>query len=124
MQTVKIAKHTIEDIREAAKKTFPMEFIAMLGSKTGNHAIDEIVVIPAVFGEFHSIIYSHLIPFDRKIIGSVHSHPTQSCYPSEADLQSFRKLGKLHLIICYPFTLNRIKAFDSSGKTMRIEIME
>lgn len=124
MQTVKIAKHTIEDIQEAAKKTFPKEFIAMLGSKTGNHTIDEIVVIPAIFGEFHSIIYSHLIPFDRKIIGSVHSHPSSNCRPSEADMQSFRKLGKIHLIICYPFTQNSIKAFDFSGKTIRIEIIE
>ncbi len=116
----KIKKHVIESIREAAKKVYPNEFISMLGVNEKNE-INELVMFPAVFGKSFSSIRSDLIPFDRKIVGTIHSHPSRNNNPSSADLKVFSSLGKIHLIICWPYNLGDIKAFDSEGKQTTIE---
>ena len=123
MKKIKISVKVAEDICKASKNVFPNEFISLVGSRGKNGIIDELVVVPAIFGEFHSIIYSHLIPFDSRIMGTVHSHPTESNYPSDSDFQSFRKLGKIHIIICRPFSLYDMRAFESNGRKMQIEIV-
>ncbi len=123
-KNLKIKKQALENIAFAAQKTFPMEFIALLGSKKNNGVADELVILPAVFGEQHALLYSGNLPFDRKILGSVHSHPSPNNSPSQADLDSFRKLGNMHLIISYPFSLSDIAAFDNSGKKVQIKVLE
>ncbi len=124
MKRIVVKRQILEDMAEAAGNTFPMEFIAMVGSRERNDIIDELVIIPAIFGESHSLLYSSQIPFDKKIVGSVHSHPSPSNYPSRADLESFRKLGKIHFIVSQPFTLESISAFDNNGKKVLIEAIE
>ncbi len=117
-------RKTLESIAEAAKNVFPKEFIALLGSKNKNSIIDELVVTPATFGDSFSSVYLDLLPFDKSIVGSVHSHPSDNNWPSSADKRFFKKTGKIHLIICLPFNISSIRAFDAEGKEVEIEVVE
>jgi len=120
---VKIKEDTIESIALAAKEVYPNEFISMLGTNEKKE-ISELVIFPAVYGKNYSSIRADLIPFDRNIIGTVHSHPSTNNFPSQGDLKVFSALGKIHLIICWPFNLNNIKGFDSKGNEVKIEAIK
>ncbi len=117
-----IKKITVESIIEASKNVFPQEFFSMLGGK--NEVITELVIVPAIYGENFSSYRLDLVPFDRTIIGTVHSHPSRNNSPSKADINSFKKTGKIHLIIAYPYTAETIAAFDENGKETTIKIIE
>lgn len=117
-----IKKGTLEAVLEAARNTYPHEFFAMLGGDKGRKIIDEFVVVPAVYGKSHALVKAYLIPFDSRILGSVHSHPSPACSPSDADIGSFAKMGEIHLIISYPFRLENARAFNSRGTEEKIRI--
>lgn len=114
----------INAIIEASKNTFPNEFIGMLGGNPSKKTIDELVVVPAEYGNTFSVIQTHLVPFDPKIIGTIHSHPAGSNYPSAHDLNAFARLGQIHLIIAKPFNTHSISSFDSTGKRVRLKITQ
>lgn len=117
-----IKKGALESIIIAARNVYPLEFFSMLGGK--NRVIEELVVVPATFGEDYSSYRLDLVPFDREIIGTVHSHPSEENYPSETDLDSFERFGEIHLIISYPYNLNTLKAFDNKGKKITLRVVE
>ena len=116
-----IKNEAVESIILASRNVYPHEFISMLGGKNG--VIEELVVLPADFGEDFSTIRLDLAPFDKTIIGTVHSHPDPDNRPSEADLEVFRRAVQVHIIIGYPYTLNTIKAFDSKGKKVALKVI-
>jgi proteasome lid subunit RPN8/RPN11 len=118
-----IKKSVLESISLAAKKVYPNEFISMLGKNEENE-ISELVVLPAVYGENFSSIRVDLIPFDKSIVGTVHSHPSASNEPSQGDLKVFSALGKIHLIICWPFNLSNIRAFSAKGKEIKLKVID
>ncbi len=119
MYTIKA--ETAESIIIASRNVYPHEFISMLGGR--GREIDELVVLPAEFGEDFSTIRLDLAPFDKAIMGTVHSHPDSDNNPSDADLDVFARAGHVHIIIGHPYTLNTIKAFDSRGKTVALKII-
>ncbi|MFH1256143.1 MAG: Mov34/MPN/PAD-1 family protein [Candidatus Diapherotrites archaeon] len=121
---VLIKKNLLLDLLEAAKNTFPDEFFALLAVKEKNGTIEEFVVVPAVYGKAHTLFRSDLIPFDKKIVGSMHSHPSPNAFPSEADLQAFRRLGQIHLIVAAPFNLGSIRVFDGKGKRTQLTVVD
>ncbi|MFH1663374.1 MAG: Mov34/MPN/PAD-1 family protein [archaeon] len=118
----KIKETAIESIIIASKQVYPNEFISMLGVNEKNE-ITELVIFPSVYGKNYSSIRADLMPFDRSIVGTIHSHPSPNNFPSAGDLKVFSALGKIHLIICWPFNLNSIKAFDSKGKETILEVI-
>jgi len=120
---VKIKSGTLEAIALAAQNVYPDEFIALLGSRKKG-IIDEFVVLPATFGESFSSLRMDLLPFDKSIVGSVHSHPSRSARPSQGDLLAFPAMGEIHLIIAYPFSLGSARAFDAKGKELVLEVLE
>ena len=117
----KVKQPVLESIILAAKNVYPNEFFSMLGGK--NKTIEELVVVPATFGKDFSSYRLDLVPFDRKIIGTIHSHPSIYNHPSNADLHSFRKSGEVHLIISYPYDFNTIRAFDSKGNKISLQVI-
>ncbi|MEM4662757.1 MAG: Mov34/MPN/PAD-1 family protein [Candidatus Diapherotrites archaeon] len=119
----RIKKDVLEGIIEAVKNTYPREFFALLGS-SNDKIIDEIIVVPAIYGSTHVLIKSNLIPFDSKIVGSVHSHPIGLPKPSTEDLRHFSNFGDVHLIISWPFSIDSIKAYDVHGKEIELVIVE
>lgn len=120
----RIKNWTIESIIGAAKNVYPREFAAMLGSKTKNRIIDELVILPADFGDSFSSVYLDTLPFDKSIMGSVHSHPSYNNTPSPEDKRFFKKTGEIHLIICLPFNISSIRAFNAEGKEIELEVVE
>lgn len=118
-----IKKETIEMIIHAARNAYPKEFIGLLGSRMENNCIDELILMHSVYGDGMSSIYMESKPVDRNIIGSVHSHPSHSNEPSDEDIHSFPKFGKIHLIISFPFNMNTIKMFDSKGEKIEFKVL-
>ena len=120
----RIKKGTIESIIGASKNVYPNEFVAMLGSTKKDGIIDELVVVPATFGDSFSSVDLFAMPIDKSIIGSVHSHPSYSNMPSSADKRFFKKTGEIHLIISLPFNISGIKAFNAEGKEILLEVIK
>ena|SRR3989338_6880038 len=118
----RIKRSVVESIIIASANVYPLEFISMLGGK--GKTIEELVVVPAQFGEDYSSYRLDLVPFDREIIGTVHSHPSEYNNPSQADLDSFSRFGEIHLIIGYPYELNTIRAFDNKGRKIVLQVVE
>jgi len=121
--TIQIKRNIIEGIIEAARNTYPKEFFALLGS-SDKKVIDELIVVPAIYGFGHVLVRSYLIPIDFKIVGSVHSHPEKMNNPSSADIKSFSEFGDIHLIIAWPFDINSIQAYDVSGKPINWQVID
>jgi proteasome lid subunit RPN8/RPN11 len=118
----KIKNQVIESIKQASQNVYPNEFLALLGGLKDEKVIDEIVVVPATYGPTYAFLRRDLIPFDSRILGSVHSHPSHP-NPSMGDVISFPRMGIVHAIISYPFDVNSLKLFDSRGKELKYEII-
>lgn len=118
-----IKKKVLESILLAAQNTYPHEFISLLGGDRKKKMIDELVVLPATFGENFSSLRLDLVPFDEKIIGSVHSHPSPSASASPRDLRSFPKLGWVHLIVSLPFDLASARLFNAKGQELEYKLI-
>jgi proteasome lid subunit RPN8/RPN11 len=111
----------LEFILGVSGKTYPREFTALL--RGGGDMIDEVLLIPGtMFGEDFATIRMDMKPLDATIIGSVHSHPSRSFQPSEADISFFGKTGFIHLIVRYPYkSIADIAAYDLSGGRLELE---
>jgi proteasome lid subunit RPN8/RPN11 len=108
---------------EFASSTYPKEFVAFLKGKISNkRLIINDLIYQHFQNSFHSASIQNRLPLTRDIFGSVHSHPGYSNSPSNTDLRFFNKNGILHLIICKPFNLSSIKAFDAIGKEVNFRV--
>ena len=119
----RIKRELVESICEAAQNTYPQEFLALIGGDPDNNLIEELVMVPAIYGEKFSSLRRDLIPLDFSIIGTVHSHPSRHLRASRGDLVAFPKLGQVHLIIGLPFDLSSLKLFDNKGKELEYEVI-
>jgi len=110
-----IADKCLEFILEAAENFYPKEFVALLSENDG--ALSEIYIIPnTVFGDTFSSIDLWMVPIGIKAIGSVHSHPSKSFAPSQADLNFFEKYV-INLIVKKPYKgIKDVAAYDRCGK--------
>ncbi|MFH1587807.1 MAG: Mov34/MPN/PAD-1 family protein [Candidatus Diapherotrites archaeon] len=120
----RIKKAVIESVLIASMNCFPNEFFALLGGEKEKELIDELVIVPAVQGNSFVSIREDLIPFDSRLMGSVHSHPSRNAFPSKADLRSFSRRGLIHLIVSSPYDLNSINAYDFNGKRIEFGVIE
>ncbi len=119
----RIKGNVLSDLLEAAKRTYPNEFFALLGGSKKEKIIDEIIVVPAEYGRDSTLVKTWLVPFDSRIVGSAHSHPGHYNFPSSADISGFAQFGELHLIMAYPYNLNSTRAFNVNGKEEKIEVV-
>jgi len=79
-----IRRKTLRMILEASKDTYPKEFAAILRAEEG--VIEEILLLPGtVSGDVHAIFQLHMLPIDFSVVGTIHSHPSGSYRPSDAD---------------------------------------
>jgi proteasome lid subunit RPN8/RPN11 len=92
-------------------------------SKNGEIKIDGLVIPP--FSEtgptFAGFPHSFL-PFDMSYLGIVHSHPSGSAEPSVTDLHNF--FGLVSLIVKFPYDDDSIFAWDSSGNSIPLSIIQ
>ena len=121
---IKIKEATVETIIESARNVYPNEFIALLGVTGKEGVIDELVMVPATYGRNYSSIKTWLVPFDRSIVGSIHSHPSVGNSPSKGDLRAFAKFGDVHFIISYPYNLESLRVFNVRGTELEFEVVD
>ena len=121
----KITKKCLELIMESAKSSYPKEFGALLRvDSKDKFTINELVLLPGtISGDSHAIFRLHMLPVDFSIVGTIHSHPSPLPYPSNADLELFRKHGKIHIIIATPFNNSSWRAYDYVGNDLQIEVV-
>ncbi len=119
---MKVKKELIEGLIEIARESYPYEFFALLTGK--KNVIEEFVYIPFEQGSNFAGFNTSLLPVGMRIYGTVHSHPSNSPYPSPQDLATFTSFGKVHIIIHYPYCKNCWNAFDSQGNRIDIELVE
>jgi len=118
-----ISRSIIYRIIEFANSSYPKEFVAFLKGKISNkRLIINDLVYQHFQSSFHSASVNKQLPLSTDIFGSIHSHPGYSNNPSSQDLEFFNKNGTLHLIICKPFNLNSIKAYNALGKEMSFKV--
>lgn len=121
---IRIKSATVESIIDSARNVYPNEFIALIGDGDNDKVIDELVMVPSVYGRDFSSMQMHLVPFDKSILGSVHSHPGRYNRPSKGDLMAFGSFGDIHFIISYPFNLGSLRAFNLKGKELEYEVVD
>jgi proteasome lid subunit RPN8/RPN11 len=121
----KIKRKCLDLILECARSNYPNEFGGLLRADTSDkHIISEIVILPGtISGDSHAIFKLHMLPIDFTIVGTVHSHPSLSSHPSDADVLLFRKFGRVHIVAAYPFITSSWKSYDHNGKEIDMEII-
>ncbi len=121
----KITKTCLNLILESSKDSYPNEFGALLRVDEKNkNIITEIVMIPGtISGDSHAIFRMHMKPIDFTIVGTVHSHPSYSFQPSQADLGLFRKHGRIHIIAANPFNEKSWQGYNYQGESIDIKII-
>lgn len=127
MTTRLILKRSVVDsILTYAQMAYPKEGILLLrGHVTPPETVICEVVIPprAVHGFGFANFPWHMLPIDRSIIGTAHSHPSRSLHPSVQDLNHY--YGRIMIITVYPFYSHQdIGAFDRSGASVNYEIVD
>jgi len=121
----KITKECFQMISESAKSIFPKEFGGLLRcDDEEKDTITEIVLLPGtIAGDSHAIFQMRMKPFDLSIVGTVHSHPSHSYFPSDADKMFFGKYGKIHMIVASPFSSDSWQAYDWKGEPVTMHII-
>ena len=121
----KIKKECLSLILECAKSNYPREFGGLLRrDDESKNTIAEVVLLPGtISGDSHAIFRLHMLPIDFTIVGTVHSHPSLSANPSNADIALFRKYGKIHIIAARPYDESSWKAYDYMGNEVEIEVV-
>lgn len=120
-----ITRQCLSMICESSKSVFPNEFAGFLRvDEEKKHIITELVLIPGtISGSQHALYQLHMKPVDFSIVGTVHSHPSGSFYPSDADLQLFGRFGRVHIIAAQPYSMKSWQAYDGKGNTVNIHIV-
>lgn len=121
-----IRRETMQMIMAASRDTYPNEFAAALRINRRG-IISEIIMVPGtVSGNRKALMSLYNLPIDFSIIGSVHSHPSGNYHPSEADLKFFSSFGRIHIIVGYPYDLERgtWAAYDRNGEPTQLRVLE
>lgn len=122
--TVKAVKRGLLELAaEAAKSSYPQEFGCFMRLEKG--VLTELVLIPGTIqGDRHAIFQFQMLPVDRTINGTLHSHPSPHPYPSEDDFALFEKHGKVHIIYGHPYGPGDWRAYDHTGTPTRLEVVD
>lgn len=117
-----IRRRTLRMILEASKSSYPNEFGGLMRARKG--VINELVLLPGTeSGERAALFKLHMLPIDFTVVGTVHSHPSGEIYPSEADLELFRRFGFVHIIAGRPFDARSWRAFDFLGEPRKLDVV-
>jgi proteasome lid subunit RPN8/RPN11 len=119
-----ISKSLIDQCLEFAKDAYPKEFLAFIDGHIKDNAL---ILDKLLYHQYESSEYSAAPIFQFNytgFYGSVHSHPSYSNKPSNADIRFFNKLGIVHCIISKPFNIENAKFYDHNGDEIIVEIKE
>ena len=114
----------IDSVVFYSKKSYPNEFLAMFDGHIKDKVlyITGLLFLPGERSHTSATFNDWMIPPNQKKWGSVHSHPGNNANPSHADLMTFSKHGPFHIIVCEPYSLETMKAYDAYGNPTTFEV--
>lgn len=123
-EKVCIDQTVIDSIIYYSKKSYPDEFLAMFDGFVKNEVlfISGLIFLGGERSHTSASFNDWLLPPDQKKWGTVHSHPGLNARPSGADLTTFSKYGSFHIILCEPYSLETMIAYDSYGNIRSFEV--
>ena len=123
-EKVCVDQGVIDSIIFYSKRSYPDEFLAMFDGHIKDKVlyITGLLFLPGERSHTSATFNDWLIPPSQKKWGSVHSHPGPSASPSRADLITFSKHGPFHIIVCEPYSLETMKAYDAHGMPASFEV--
>jgi len=117
-----VDRDVLQMVNESAKDTYPNEFVATMRAEEG--VVTELLLLPGtVQGKRFGTLLLHMLPIDFSVVGTVHSHPSHSNRPSEADLMLFGRFGSVHIITCLPYDMGSWRAYDRNGEELELELV-
>jgi len=118
----RIKRRVMRMIFESSKDSYPNEFAALLKvNKRG--IIAELVLLPGTLqGRSSAVFALHMMPVTFDVVGTVHSHPTPNCIPSDHDIALFQRFGDIHIIVGHPFDERSWQAYDKVGRPREIVV--
>ena len=121
---VTLQRDVADSILSYCQMKHPNEGILILKgkSRSGTVQVNGLVIPPFNYtGPTFAGFPHSFLPFDLSYVGSVHSHPSGSADPSVTDLHNF--FGLVSVIVKAPYNDEDIFAWDSAGKSIRLEII-
>ena len=122
---VHVDEEVIDSILWYAKSSDPNEFMAIFDGEVKNEIlhITGLVFLPGEVSNEGAVIYTGMLPAMTTQWGSVHSHPGPSALPSGTDFATFAKMGLFHMIICRPYEVENILAYNRYGEFAEFKIV-
>ncbi len=120
-----LKRDVLDSILSFCQMKHPNEGILILKgkSKQGQIHVDGLVIPPFSYtGPTFAGFPHSFLPFDLSYVGLVHSHPSGSARPSVTDLHNF--FGLVSIIVQAPYKNDCIFAWDSSGNTVPLDIVD
>ena len=121
---MQIQRDVLRSILAWAGERHPNEIILLLRGQVEKEVarVDEFLFPPyASGGRGFAQFPVHMLPIDFSVIGTIHSHPSGSPRPSPTDLNKF--YGKVMMILGYPYRVDCVRAYDSRGEPLKIELI-
>lgn len=121
---VVIKKSVLDSMISYCKMRHPNEAILILCGRSSRDTLTvERLMIPpfSYFGPYYSGFPTMLLPFDRSIIGTMHSHPNGSSEPSLTDLNA-DPIGYISIIVSYPYEDDDVHVYDSRGERLGFSV--
>jgi proteasome lid subunit RPN8/RPN11 len=118
-------RDVFNSILSYCKMHHPNEMILLLRGKNKKDVlvIENLMVPPfSTHGPASSDYPMFMLPFDRSIIGTAHSHPSHSATPSLTDLHNFT--GLVSVIVRHPYEDSDLFAYDSDGKQFEYSVQD
>lgn len=109
-------------ILESSRGSMPNEFGGILRAYDG--LITEVMVLPGTEQGARAALFRFtMLPADRSVVGTAHSHPSGNYWPSGADMELFDRFGSVHIICGHPYTLKSWQAYDGRGRARRLDVV-
>ncbi len=120
---IKIKREALESALQAAKNTYPDEFVGLFREKDG--IITELLLAPlSTYAESAAYFPIYAVPTDPSIVGTFHSHPHYGiAQPSQADKRLFSMFYKCHFIASLPYSSDSTNVFNTNGEQITFEVI-
>jgi proteasome lid subunit RPN8/RPN11 len=123
---LKIKRNCVKSMLAAARSAYPNEFIGILeGDRKGEEILVESMLVPPNInvGRRSASFSPWMLSSSISDIGTFHSHPHGSSRQSGQDRAMGSKEGGVHFVLGWPFELENLVAYDSSGNRVGFEIV-
>ncbi len=124
MKEIIFKSNVIDSILTFCKIHHPNEAILVVcgSNKRDKLTVDRLMIPPlSEYGPYYSGFPINMLPYDRSIVGTAHSHPSGDSTPSITDLHHF--IGLISIIVRYPYDDDDLFVYNSKGESLEYRIL-